>query len=99
MSETRLLAGLGRDDDVGDVAHIDRAAVARGQQQSCRCPGAPQRLAGDDVRSLPASRTRPAGTSGWRPDLGDELLQRHAVERSFSGSGSTRICSGCSPTI
>ena len=61
-----LLERLGADDDVGDVAHVDGPAVARGEQQEPDVGDALQRLAGDDGELLVLSRARGRReTSGW----------------------------------
>ncbi len=72
----------GADDDVGDVLDVDRAAVARGQQQQADVRHALQRLAGDDgqgaaVLAQRADDERAVGVG----QLVDELVQRDAIER------------------
>ena len=76
------------DHDRGDVAHIDRAIVARGHQQQADVRDAGQGLAGRD-------RARRAGVAHLAGEeravgvahLGDELLQRDAVQRELLGIG------------
>ena len=72
----------GADDDVGDVLDVDRATVARGQQQQADVRHALQRLARHDgqgaaVLAQRADDERPVGVG----QLVDELVQRDAVER------------------
>ena len=62
------LVDFGRaDDDIGDVLDIDRAAVARGQQQEADVGNALQRLPGDHRDRLVVARgTLRRGRNGWR---------------------------------
>ena len=67
-----LLERLGADDDIGDVAHIDGPAIARGQQQKADVGNALQRLPGRDgeaaiVVADAASQERAVGLAApWR---------------------------------
>ena len=66
---------------LGHVADIDRAFVARGQQQVRHLGRRVQRLPGLEVDLIcPSSRTRPVFSDLVRPlHLGGELLKRDAV--------------------
>ena len=86
---TRVSFGSVTSTTFGDVADIDRPAVARGQQQVADFGQRLQRLAGDQRRAAGRpSRTSPGleGAVGAL-DLGGELLQRDAVEREPLGVG------------
>ena len=67
-STTARLAGVGGEADVGDVAHIDRPAVAGGEQQvaDLRRGSAASRRRPASICS-PSSRTRPAGKERLAP--------------------------------
>ena len=83
LGDARLLR-LGGKRHIGDVAHIDRAAVARGDEDVADLGQRLQRLPGDQ-RHLAVGIADRGGLEGavGALDLAGELLQRDAEQRQF----------------